>query len=483
MLGWVALTGCSQRMGHNVEDLTSVSNGRFAGHIAAVDGYDVYVTPMSGPARAPKKAFDLTQTSITGGARGIAYIPEQRAFVFTNPRKPEYLLRTNAQGQELAPLSITYPEGFVHYHSEGLAYIPKRAPRFGGKLLMVAVQVEPEFAARLFVLSLQGEVEDEIELEGDVGQGWIASVAYDERGGFWLSQGDNKIHHFDFNGQKLEAPVEVSDAHSLEGIASTRRGGLFVGDLFDGTFRYLDRQRRRQTARDRSYDIGQGLTFPLGLAWRSDLKQLSVQHLSPTGFRFAGTPVELNAASEYFELEKDATYESSMTWIEKEGRYAVLRKSSGELWLVGPDGEIQDKLDLSEHMPIVAVDYLPSRGQFILLAGSKELGQELRLVTREGSAVGEFDLQALSGIDHAVSMASYEFQDQIGVVVAQTPEEGSAMVAFDLDGRRRWSLNYRETLGIVYPSNMTAIDMDIVPSFAVSDAGSSKIAVFSPTKR
>lgn len=469
-------------MGHNVEDMTSIPSGPLAGHIAALDGYDVYITPATGPARTPKKAFDLYGTSVTGGARGIAYIPEQEAFVFTNPRLPEYLLRTDAQGKELARLEITYPDDYVHYHSEGLTYLPKDAPKFGGKLLMVGVQLEPEFTVRLFVLNLQGLVEDEIIFPDEIRQGWIASVAYDHKGGLWLSQGDNKIHHYSLDGTKLEEPVEVQDAQSLEGIASFN-DALFVGDLFDGKLRNLDCQRKRHPEHDRVYEIGQGLSFPLGLTWRSDLKQIAVQHLAPNGFRFVGTSVELDKVTAQFTLEKDDTYESSMTWIDNEGVYAVLRKSSGEVWFVDAQGEIQSTLDLSAHMPIIAIDYIPSRNQFAILSSISDAEQELRLLERDGSEVGEFSLGVLSGIDSAVSMASYPFKDNLVFTVAQTPEDGNQMVAFDLDGKIHWSKDYRKDLGIVYPSNLTGIDMEFYPSLAVSDAGSSKITVFSPDEK
>lgn len=477
----VAMSGCSKRMGHNVEDLTSVPNGPYAGHIAAIDGYDVYVTPASGSARTPKKAFDLYRTSVTGGARGIAYIPEQEAFVFTNPRVPGYLLRTNSWGKELDPLTVTYPEDYNHYHSEGLTYLPESAPKFGGKILMVGVQLDPEFEVRLFVLNLEGVVEDEIEFPDEIRQGWIASVAYDQKGGLWLSQGDNKIHHYDLDGKKLEEPVEVPDAQSLEGIASFN-GALFVGDLFDGKLRHLDDQRQRHPEHDRVYEVGQGVTFPLALAWRNDLKEIAVQHLAPNGFRFIGTPINLDEVHEQFVLEKDATYESSMTWLDDEGVYAVLRKSSGEVWFVDPKGENKSTLDLSEHMPIVAIDYIPSRKQFALLTSTGDGQQELRLLSRDGSSIGEFSLKELSGLDTGVSMASYAFRDNIVFAVAQTPEEGNEIVAFDLDGLKHWSTNYRKELGIVYPSNLTAVDVEIHPSLAVSDAGSSKISVFSPSK-
>lgn len=475
----IALSGCSQRMGHNVEDLTSVPSGPLAGHVAALDGYDVYITPTTGSPRPPTKAFDLFDTSITGGARGIAYLPEQEAFVFTNPRVPGYLLRTDSRGNELDPLKLTYPEDYVHYHSEGLAYLPKHAPKFGGKLLMVGVQIEPEFAVRLFVVNMQGVVEDEINFGDDIRQGWIASVAYDLQGGLWLSQGDNKIHHVDLEGNKIEDPVEIKDAQSLEGIASFE-SGMFVGDLFDGKLRHLDAKRQRHPEQDRNYEIGKGVSFPLALAWRNDLKQIAVQHLVPNGFRFVSTPVNLDEATKQFTLEKDATYESSMTWIDSEGVYAVLRKSSGEVWFVDTAGKTQATLDLSAHMPIEALDYVPRQNQFVILTSSSDDQQELRLLSRDGQAVGEFNLKELSGISSGVSMTSYAFGDKVYFAVAQTPEQGNQIVAFDLDGTQHWNMNYRKKLGIVYPSNLTAIDMELQPSLAVSDAGSSKIAVFSP---
>lgn len=478
--GALGASACSSRMGHNVEDLTVIESGPLAGQLAALDGYDVYLSPTQGSPKAPKKAFDLHKTSISGGPRGIAYVPELASFIFTNPRKPEYLLRTDAKGKELSPLKVQYPSDYKHYHSEGLTYLPHCAPKHGGKILMVGVQLEPEFKCRLFVLNLEGIVEDEIQLEGDLHQGWIASVAYDQQGGLWVSQGDNKLHHFDLDGKKLQEPVEVADAHSLEGVATTKDGSLFVGDLFDGQLRHLDKNLKRNFEHDRVYAFGHGASFPLALAWRPDLKRIAVQHLSPKGFRFVHTPVDLKSVEERFILEKDATYESSMTWIDSEGRYAVVRKASGEVWFVNDDGAKTDMLDLSEHMPIVALDYIPSQQQFALLSGATDDEQELRLLSRDGTTMGEFDLMALSGIKSAVSMATYTSKGKPVFVIAQTPEQGNALSAFDLDGTVHWTLDYRKELGVIYPANTTVIDADVLPSFAVSDPGSSKISVFTP---
>lgn len=466
-------------MGHNVEDLTTITSGPLAGNVAILDGYGVYVTPARRSGTEPVKAFDLYGTSISGGPRGIAFVPDQSAFVFTNPRKPDYLLRSDVQGNELTPLKLRYPEGFIHYHSEGLTYLPAHAPRYGGKLILVSVQLEPEFKCRLFVVSTKGVVEDEIVLEGNLHNEWIATVAYDARAGLWVSQGDNKIHHFDLSGKKLGEPVEIGDAQSLEGIAGLADGTLFVGDLFDGKLRRLNKKLERDEKDDREYTVGNGVSFPLALGWRSDINRLGVQHLAPTGFRVIDTTPELNEVREEFVLEKDSTYQASMTWIDEEGLYAILRVSSGELWMVDPQGNKVSTLDLSAHAPIQAIDYIPARRQFAVLSGAVGSKQEIHLVTRDGTAVGEFDLNELSGIHSAVSMTTYTWNASPAFVVGQTPEEGTEFVAFDLNGDRLWRMDYRDELDIVYPANMSAVDGKFVQAFAVSDPGSSKISLFS----
>lgn len=476
--GLMSLSACSKRMGHNVEDLTTITSGPLSGQVAILDGYEVFLTPSRRTGAKPVKAFDLYGTSISGGPRGIAYIPEQSAFVFTNPRKPKYLLRSDLQGRELPPLELRYPEGFVHYHSEGLAYVPADAPKYAGRIIMVSVQLEPEFKCRLFVVNTQGVVEDEIVLEGNLHNEWIATVAYDARAGLWVSQGDNKIHHFDLNGKKLGEAVEIGDAQSLEGIAGLADGTLFVGDLFDGRLRRLDQKLQRDQEDDREYTIGDGVSFPLALGWRSDIHRLAVKHLTPNGFRVVDTTPELNEVREEFILEKDSTYQSSMTWIDEEGVYAILRVSSGELWMVDPQGNKVSSLDLSAHSPIQAIDYIPSTKQFVLLRGAVGSKQELHLVTREGTAVGEFDLSELAGIDSAVSMASYHWGSAPAFVVGQTPEAGTQFVAFNLNGDRLWQMDYREELDIVYPANLSSVDGNFVQAFAVSDPGSSKISLF-----
>lgn len=476
----LVISGCSKRMGHNVEDLAMITQGPLAGQVASLDGYDVYLSELRGTWGSSHKAFNLRNTSISGGPRGIAYNPKTRAFLFTNPRKPSYLLRTDERGRELPALPLQYPDDYQHYHSEGLAYIPESAPRFGGKTLLIGVQLEPEFKCRIFVVNDQGKVEDELTLEGSLHQEWISSIAYDQNGGLWVSQGDNKIHHFDLNGQKLGDAVEIPDAQSIEGLASNAKGQVFAGDLFDGKVRVLDQDLQRLPERDSSYEIGAGMTFPLAITFRPDQHRLSVLHLGKKGFRVANTGLDLKQVSEQFVLEKDATYQSSMTWVEREGRYAVLRASSGEIWFVDEQGTTQDTLDLSAHMPIQAIDYLPSTGQFALLCGDIAQGQEIHLVERDGSESGEYELAALSGIDQAVSMASYQHAGRLTFVVAQTPEQGSSMRAFDLEGARYWDLDYRKALGIVYPANLTTVDMEIVPSLAVTDPGSSRISVFIP---
>lgn len=478
--GLLLASGCSERMGHNVEDLTYVSNGPLAGHIVSLDGYDVYSAVVDGRKVRPRKVFNLQGTSISGGPRGIAYIPQQRAFVYTNPRKPDYLLRSDLHGNEIEPIRLSYPDGFVHYHSEGLAFIPPDAPRFAGKLLMVAVQVEPEFRARIFVVDLSGAVVDELILEGDLHQGWISTISYDNRGGVVVTQGDNKVHRFDLQGKKTGEPVVVEGAKSLEGIAVTAEGSFFVGDLYEGHLRALDKNLAPEPKRDRSYKVGKGVTFPMGLVWRPDLQRLVVEHLSPDGFRFVEMTMGLKQVKPQFSLEYDATFESSLGWIAEEGVYSVLRASSGEVWMIRPDGTKTGTLDLSDHMPILSLDYVPSRQQFVLLTGKKDgEAQEIHLVNRDGTAAGEMDLAELSGLENAVSMTAYIGHKGLSFLVAQTPEFGSKMVSFDLDGTRLWELDYRSELGLVYPANLSALGGAASLGFAASDPGSSRITVFS----
>ncbi|TPV92885.1 MAG: hypothetical protein B7733_23285 [Myxococcales bacterium FL481] len=472
--------GCARRLGHNVEDIEYISSGALNGHVVVLDGYDVYSAAPGDPpsSQSLERQFDLRGTGVTWGPRGVAHISDEDVFVFNNPREIDELLLTDAQGNPRPAIEITYL-GDTPYHTEGLAYVPEGEPRFGGKLLLAAIWFGEAMTTRILVIDRDGVVSDEIALEPPYDENWIGAVEYLPGGELLISQGGDALHRFDLDGNLLAGPTLVEGPGSIEGVAVTEAGYVVAAGYYGGKLPVLGPALEPVDEATLHHDLGEGVSFPLGLTYRPDQDAFVMQHVSLDGFGFVAVEKELGAVQPQFVLDSDVTNLSSLAWIPGDKLFAVLRVGAGELWMVDAAGTVVEKLDLSLYGPLREIDYIPSWDQFVLVSAAEDEQTALHFLDRAGRSVGRMDLGG-GEIESILSLAVAETPFGPTFVVADAPEFSTTMAAFDSRGDRLWSRDYREAFNVMHPDSLTAFREGMFTGLAAADSGSSEIVLFHP---
>ena len=251
-----------KRLGNNTEGATTISNGRYANHIAVIDGYDVIAIPTEGRDHtAPQKLFDVKSIPWAAFPSGIAYLPTERSFVFDDQGDLTDLQVVSDTGavQPARPITFLpdYPADAIGA-AEGLAYLPQGSP-WPDAIARAAWFPDDANPAHIEVLSRTGTVLTEIPVPLPPEEAYITGLAYLGKDGFLISTADNNMWRVTLGGVAV-SPINVPEAAGIEGLAPLPDGRVFAADYGLGTLLAFDKNLQRDPARDRAYPIGVGLT-------------------------------------------------------------------------------------------------------------------------------------------------------------------------------------------------------------------------------
>jgi hypothetical protein len=144
-------------------------------------------------------------------------------------------------------------------------------------------------------------------------------------------------------------------------------------------------------------------------------------------------------------------------------------------------GAVVETLDLSALGTIDALEYLPATRELAIKTTTPGEERTLHVLGRDGTphrtlVLDDPDLHVIDGVAH--------FTDGDGdgagrLLVIDHPFVGSRALVFGLDGRRVSSFDYRATLGVVRPFEVTAVTTGPhAGSLALVDDYASELVIF-----
>ena len=297
------------RIGNYTEGATYVPTGPHSGHIAMLDGYEVWGFQSKGKGPA-KKLFDTFDIAPLINFRGIAYMTPESRFIFTDTARPDRLIVSDSHGKSAGERIIEFPAGdpFRPNRFEGIVYIPQNADVYPDHLIAVSI-CQPaqaiacvggyDYELRLLVMTRSGVVVNEITPNfNDMPEEWwnnageIWGIGFQEPDKLLLSAA-NLTWKMDFGGNLVGSVASTSVGDSYEGIVGLPDGNIAATNAY-GKLLLFDSNMNRLPKLDRDYTIGLGISNPTGLAWNTDTKQLLI--LEPQhGSAIWSVPVSLKS--------------------------------------------------------------------------------------------------------------------------------------------------------------------------------------------
>lgn len=493
------------RLGNAIEDITFVSNGRLADHLAFMNGYELYVAPLhpkggpSGPA-TQTKLFDVRSTAIPGGPRGLAYIPSQKLFVFSQVNAPTlYLVDENGVFRGTRTIVPSPPSPI---YLEGMDYVPRSSHFYPDHLVLAANTTDGSAASRIEVLRLDGTVEAEIipspfGLQPDGSYAFdpaysLLSIAYQGPDRLLVNVNDltNNIWALDFNGNVIgggPAYAGTPGPGHFEGIAELPDGGIVETDFETGRTLFFDRNLGRVPALDRTYSVGVGVSVPYGLAWNTDtnshLLMTPAQGPSWLYLGLASVPVSLDSAASVPFVPSSGLRNCCLTYLPNDHRVAtwarrgILGVPHNFIRLYDPSTGLSvsevDTPALGTDPPR-ALDYIPPTDQFAaVFTGGPPV---VKIASRTGALVRTINIGA-TGLTSPSSVAYFDPTDGSGGRLLLVQALNAAVT--DLDGNAVLTFNIREKLNLLVPVDVSAITTGPqAGALAIVDRDNSELVVF-----
>jgi len=477
------------RIGGYSEDITFVTKGALSNQLIVLDGYDVFGIPGQAHGNPPmKKLFDLKGLGIEIAPRGIAYIESERLFVANNDfPEPTTLFLFDHKGHPQGTRTIQYLNGYLPVHLEGMEYIPATSSVFPDHLLM-ATWDDNGGPSRIEVIRRDGQVVAEIfpNWPPDSGTENIGDIMFLPPNRLLVTFYDSTIWTIDFAGNVLAGPQTVAGANGGEGIAQMGDGRIayvsYPQDLF-----FFDGDLNRLPSEDRHDVIGLNLNRPTAIAWDSDTNKHLIAHQVPPFFGAFSTKVSavtpsLDSASEVIDLADDGFLQSrDMSYLPDEHLIAIAHLNSPRaILLYDNSGSFVEQVNLGV-TPFVspnAVTYIPATMQFaVRVAG--ELNK-LRIFSRTGALVRTIDL-SLIGVDAILGVAFFNPSHPSGgqFLVIDSFLTNDRAVITDFNGNLLGEFNYRSKLGVLTPTDVSAITTGPqAGAFSIVDSDGGEVVVF-----
>jgi hypothetical protein len=231
----------------------------------------------------------------------------------------------------------------------------------------------------------------------------------------------------------------------------------------------------------RSYDVGVGVNWTLGLAWDPDGGRFLVDHFvaAQHAHRISAVPPSLDAAVPIADLPPDFSFlfRRSLTYLPDE-HLAAAALPDGTVLLFDAAGAQVGTIDLTWLGGVEALEHIPPTGELVVKTSVPGEERLLHVVTREGAPVRQIDLSA-TGIAWIDALAYFDAGEGGRLLVLDHPFVGDSAYVTDLDGALITSFSYREELGVIRPFELAAITTGPnAGAFALVDDYASEIVVF-----
>jgi ABC-type cobalt transport system substrate-binding protein len=489
------------RLGNMIEDITYVSNGRLAGSLAFMNGYELLLSPLhpqGGPkAQAPlTKLFDIRSTDLTGTGRGLVYIPSEKLFAF-HPASSGDLYLVDENGVFRGTRTMVFP-GAPTTYAEGMDYLPRSSPYFPDHLIMIANWfADGDQNPRIEVVRRDGTVEAEIAvhpfgLQPDGSYlfdpaNTLLGLAYvsPDRLLVTINDGTNNIWELDFTGHVVgTGPVwAASGMTNFEGIVQVTDGRVAATEFATGITRFFDRRMNRLPDQDRTYSVGFGVTRASGLAWDSDTHSHLVLSQLPTP-RITTVARTLDSALAAPLVPNPPNTPNRLTYISDDGlaatwiRHANPGGSPNFMTFYDPStGQFDSELNFANQATARSLEYIPTADRFAIVFGAQ--GNAPVLITERPGipVVKQIDISA-TGVHNPLGIAYFAPSDPSGGRLLLADGVNTAVI--DLNGNvLPGGFNIREKLNLLLPVDISAITTGPqAGAFAIIDSENSELVVF-----
>ena len=426
------------RVGNATEGSTYVSTGPLKGSIAVVDGLDVFTFPANDPRAPGTKAFDLWDLALADVPRGIAYIPKEKRFVYTQDGSPNVLFFSDSKGHARGTLTFQYLNGYAPTRAiEGVTYIPPDANSLYPDHFVIAANNSNPFDRRLEVVGRDGTSDLQITLSNSntsppgppVNRLMCAGIQYVAARDTilcGLTSDGNYLVEYTFAGTAIPYTDNTHPIYAngyLEGVTLLPGGHIALAGVEIGKLTFLNPDLTRAPELDRNFSFPPKLIEAISLAWNSDTNQYLIYMWYPPGnpntsvmepgvwafnrsFRTYSKLISIDPA--------ELTQYQQMVYLSDEHKLAVLYRDLAtaqhpvphpDILLYDSSGTLLEVLHLDSVLPYnsrsfipVPLTYIPGAtpgtGQFLLKKKNPD-GTPTPyawLISRFGEHVGTLDL-------------------------------------------------------------------------------------------
>lgn len=460
------------------EGATFVSTGPFAHHIAILDGYDVLGFPAEGRGHAPAhKLFDLRSLPIVGHPNGIAYIPQEKAFVISEGLNADKLVFCDHKGVLLSTLTIQYLNGYLPNSVEEIDYIPPDSPVYPDHFLLATADgIDP---SHVQVIARNGQVDKEIVWPR--AEDFLLGISFkppDRVLGSvetWAEDGtvSYNIVEIDFSGNITRGPVPADNMY--EALVSLPDGKVVAATNGDGKLLFFDADLQRQPALDRDYRIGLGLSF-MAVGWDTDRNRFLVMD----GYGVYSLPPSLDRATRVVDLTPYDPYLAAnfrgLTYLPDEHRIATFKRVTPMGILLFDDtGSFTEQIP--EDFRIAGLTYIPPTREFAMRTTTRPV-TTLAIFDRGGTFVRSFDLAA-AGLSAIQSVAFFAPEHPSGREFLVAGRFGNYLALItDSNGNVLRSFNYRSKLNVLDLTDVDAITTGpFAGAFVFGDSSGAELVV------
>jgi hypothetical protein len=253
------------RLGNNVEGAALITNGPRAGQVAVIDGYDLRAIAVAGTAHTqPQTIFDVRAIPWAAYPSGMAYLSPEKTFAFVDQGDHDVLVMTDVNGHQLPTRAITYlPDSPTPIASaEGVAYLNADAT-FPDTIARIVF--DPDFLPYIEILSRAGVVQRDIPISGLPEFSYPAGLGYLATGEFLVGEA-GRLWHVSSAGAVMGSATDVAGTGDLEAVV-VAGGRIYAADYAGATFLGFDKMLNRTPSRDRSFQIGIGLSRSYNGFW------------------------------------------------------------------------------------------------------------------------------------------------------------------------------------------------------------------------
>jgi len=487
--------------GTYIEDITYVTRGAFAAHLAMVQGDGLYTIPLNAVGSgALKKLIDF-RGLLTAVPRGIAYIEKERVHAMLDGQGCDQLVIFDDNGRFVERRHITHLNGYAPNYCEGLAYIPDTSPVYPGHLLLAVnepVGVSPlpdNYKQRVEVLRTDGQVVREVFPLSLTDNDTIFGVTFKAPDDILISvnlfdgtpdgTGTGQLWTLTFDGLQDASPVTLTQG-IVEGLVQVPDGRIIATGL-SSDLQAFNASLQPVPGWHRDFQLGQpnGIT-PYGIAWNPTSETLLVNTSDlESPFRtmiLAFSPAAgTGSASLFLDLATDQISTSrGLTYLASEGRLAVantVRLPLGRrgIYLFDGAGALREQVRLGNSLERPAlIEHLPTTNEFAVHTMTD--ATRVQIFTRNGSFVRSFDPRP-EDVASVGSFAYFTSADGSGRLLFIMGNDQGAVT--DLNGHILKTFNWREALGLIEPHELAYMTSGpYAGAFAVTELTPGIVTIF-----